>query len=138
MEQADARSGRSGQRRVAMPNRQSDVAERPGAIRRGGASKVTAERPGEHCVAGEPGASGDADDRLVGRDQVRRRALQPQSLRVLLRRFAHDAAESAMEVEARPAGAHRQEIERNVVVQARPDLAQELKDVALGWHRREE
>ena len=64
MEQADAGPGGGSQRGVAVADRWSNVAERLGAIRRRGASKMTAEGPGKHRMAGEPGAGGDAHDRL--------------------------------------------------------------------------
>jgi hypothetical protein len=35
------------------------------------------------------------------------------------------------------AGARRQNVERDVTVQARPDFAQQLQDLALGWHLQE-
>jgi hypothetical protein len=138
MEQADTGPGCLAQRGMAQPHLRSGVWESAGTVGCRRPPEVTAERPCEDFMAAEPGARGDADDRLGGRHQRGCGALQPETLRVLFGRLADDAAERAMKVKHRPAGARCQGIERDIAVQTRADVSQQLQDVALCWHAREE
>ena len=113
----------------------AEAVHRPGPIAGRGQPEVAPERAREHLMTAEPGAARNTHDRLGTRDQLRCGALEPPSLRVLLRCLAGYSAESAMEVEWRPAGLSRQRIERKVVVKATADAVQQLEDVVLCRHR---
>jgi hypothetical protein len=135
MVQADARSGGVGE--IAMPGallgRRSPQCRR--AVVRGRHPEAAPKGAAEDFVAAEARGRGDLDHPFGAAGQPGCGPLEAQPQHVLLRGLADHLPERPVEVERRPAGARRQRVERQVVVETTVQVAEQLQDVALGGHR---
>lgn len=89
---------------------------------------------GENLVTRESGLEGNRDHVVVARRELRRRALEPQARRVLLRRFTQDTREQPVQMKARLARALGNGPQRHVAGKVPADLAEQAKQSALGLH----
>jgi hypothetical protein len=87
------------------------VTERAPPVPRWRLSEQPPECPDEDLVACETVCQRGSEDGGVRRSQRRRGALDPKPERILLRRFASDQAEHALQVKRRPSGAPGQRAE---------------------------
>jgi hypothetical protein len=86
-------------------------------------AEASIERARKDLVTGEPGIQRDIQYRLARRQQIRRRAVEPDTLRELLRRFTGQASKAPLDVKGRPAGSSGKRCKRDIVVALAPDLA---------------
>src|SRR5262245_52152651 len=90
---------------------------------------MPAKRPRKNLVTREPAGMRHSHDRRATHQQPCRRALQPQTKRVLLWTLAHRTTEGPLQMKCRPACAFRQPRERNVPRQPMADIPKEVQDV---------
>ena len=84
-------------------------------------------------MAREAGITGYSRYRLIGSEKPGRRQLEPQALRVALRRFAGHPSELAVQMESRPSRTSGYFSQRNVAVEMTTDVGEDVQQV-LGAH----
>ncbi|MEO8256492.1 MAG: hypothetical protein ABI868_04020 [Acidobacteriota bacterium] len=134
MKQADAGAGRGDDIGVPAPSRWRETTCATCPILSGRAVEMAAKGAREHLMAGETDAGGDRHDGLGVRQQPGGRPFEPEPQSVLLRRFARDRAERAMEMKRRPSRARGQVLQRHVIVETAADVSKQLQDFACTWH----
>ena len=135
MKQANAGTGIRGRRCVCESSRGRQSVPATRAIFRWRAMEVSAESPCEDLVARESDGGRDGRDRLLVRQETGRRPFEPKPEGVPLRRFTCDRPKRAVEVKRRPTGTCGQGLERDITIEIALDVAQQLQNLALTWHR---
>jgi hypothetical protein len=104
--------------------------ERARPVTGGRDAEVPAKRARKHLVTVEPDRDRHVQDGVVAGHELRRRALQLKTERILLRRLANHRPKRAMQMERRPPRARGQLIERRTS----PSMANLLNDLEeISW-----
>lgn len=125
MEKADAGANRTRQHLVSATLRHGRVVQRGLSISRWRRAEVATKCAQEYFVTSEAILQRDSTHPRVVRCQLRCCALQLQTQRELLQRFARDPLELAVQPKPRLAGTSRNRLQRDTAAQAPSDVAQQ-------------
>jgi hypothetical protein len=110
--------------------------QRSSAVLRGRAAEAPSKCASKDLVAVETLGGGDPEGGRIAAREPCRGAFEAEPERVLFWRLADRSTEGPVKVERRPPGSRGHRLERRVVTETTPQIAEHVEQIAFGRHRR--